>query len=83
MQPKTGFMILAIRTKAVAAGVENELGTLAFFTTVNGACCFRCTADPDTVKCPELIIIEMAAVKEMPVLVNQRSQMDQNSLLSF
>jgi len=37
MQPKTCFMVLTIRTKAIAAGVENELGTLAFSTAVNGA----------------------------------------------
>jgi len=83
MQPKTGFMILAIRTKAIATGVIDKFCRFALITAVNGAFGKSCAADPDTVKCPELIIIKMAAIKEMPVLLNQRSQMDQKSLLKF
>ena len=76
-------MVLTIRTEAVATGVKDKSAKFAFFTSVNGAVGFGSAADPDTVKCPELIIIQMAAVKERPVLLNQRSEMDQKSLLSF
>lgn len=76
-------MVLTIRTKAIAAGVKDKFGGFAFFTTVNGAFGKGCAADPDTVKCPELIIIKMAAMKEILILLNQRSQMDQKSLFSF
>ena len=76
-------MILTIRTEAVAAGVEDKFCGFALITPVNGTVGFSCAADPDTVKCPELIIIKMATVKKVLALLNQRSHMDQNSLLSF
>lgn len=76
-------MVLTIRTSAIAAGVKDKSCGLAIITAVNGAFGKSSAADPDTVKCPELIIIEMAAMKERLVLLNQRSQMDQKSVLSF
>jgi hypothetical protein len=50
-------MILTIRTKAIATGVIDEVCYFAIITAVNDACGKSCAADPDTVKCPELIII--------------------------